>query len=151
MGELPPLEAILAKEGWKSLPVWTWRDAASYLDAKAKLADLPPRPLLHQGLKAKLTLILPAAGDNVSRLVLRVFKTPFVALDSDNRRPVYLLSLTAEKAKARFDLYAMPSTILLTAEQAAAALARITNDAGIAVVSTNSDPQKPMALLRSMN
>jgi hypothetical protein len=89
------------------MPVWTWRDSLPYLNPNAALPDLPPRPALHEGLKAKLTLIRAAQGGE-GRDVLRVYKTSLAAAEGELYEPIYLISLTREVKGQGFGLYAIP-------------------------------------------
>ena len=122
VGELAPLEKALLGQGWKTWPKWRWRDAIAYLDVKANLGAMPPRPLLHQGLKAKLTFTRDDLAKPGRRDVMRVFRSNFVA----DGKPVYLVSYTTEIARTRMGLYSMPFTfrasvdeVVLLAEQLA--------------------------------
>ena len=112
-GSLESLGALLATIGWTETPKWTWRASLPYLNPHAPLADLPPRPALHEGLKAKLTLISPddQAGQ---RRVLRIYKSGLAASSGMTEKPVYLLSLTRESLRRGFNLYAVPSPVPAT-------------------------------------
>ena len=65
---------------------------------------------LHEGLKAKLTLIRPIS--DTEREVLRVFKTDRLILNHDRRDPLYLVSLTREKLDQGFNLYSIPRSMV---------------------------------------
>ena len=108
-GSLEALGATLATAGWTETPKWTWRSSLPYLNPHAPLADLPPRPALHEGLKAKLTLIRESGADG-QRRVLRVYKSGLAAAE----KPVYLVSLTREALRHGLYLYAMPSPVPAT-------------------------------------
>ena len=149
LGELAPLQAGLESNGWKALPVWTWRNAISYIDAKADISALPPRPLLHQGLKAKLTFTRSDPSAPLIRNVVRVFKTQIAADDAGVTRSVYVISLTSEKVKSSLNLYAMPTTVPLAAATAKDFLAQIIKGSGVLVLAENSDPEKPRMVLRA--
>ena len=106
-GGLDALAAAAGAAGWTPVPVWTWRDSLPYLNPNAALPDLPPRPALHEGLKAKLTLIRAAQGGE-GRDVLRVYKTSLAAAEGELYEPIYLISLTREVKGQGFGLYAIP-------------------------------------------
>lgn len=112
-GSLDSLSALLSADGWTATPKWTWRASLPYLNPHAPLAELPPRPALHEGLKAKLTLISPddQAGQ---RRVLRFYKSGLAARDGMAEKPVYLMSLTRESLHRGFNLYAVPSPVPAT-------------------------------------
>ena len=108
-GNLDVLAAQLEASGWTETPVWTWRQSLPYLNPNAPLPDLAPRPALHEGLKAKLTLIRSNPGDGEGREVIRVYKTGLAAAEGAAYKPIYLVSLTREVRTHGFNLYAIPS------------------------------------------
>jgi len=108
-GNLDLLAARLEAGGWTVTPVWTWRQSLPYLNPNATLPDLAPRPALHEGLKARLTLTRTAPGDSDGREVIRIYKTGLAATEGGSYRPIYLVSLTREVKSHGFDLYAIPS------------------------------------------
>jgi membrane protein DedA with SNARE-associated domain/membrane-associated phospholipid phosphatase len=109
-GSLDPLRLAMTAQGWSETPKWTWRQSLPYLNPSAALADLPPRPALHEGLKAKLTLIRPM-GDT-EREVLRIYKTNRSILIRDLNQPLYLVSLTREILRHGLNLYALPRSVV---------------------------------------
>lgn len=119
-GDLTPLSAGLERAGWKVSPVWSWRQSLPYLNPNATLAELPPRPALHEGLQAKLTLTRDLPGDGNGREVLRLYKTSLAAAEGQLYKPVYLLSLTRETPRTAFDLYAIPLRRLASPDEEAA-------------------------------
>jgi membrane protein DedA with SNARE-associated domain/membrane-associated phospholipid phosphatase len=147
VGGLQQLQSSLEVQGWKPLPVWRWQDAFSYLDAKAPLDKLPPRPILHQGLKAKLTMVLETPAQPNRRLVLRAFKA-HVKIDVDGQsEPVFLLSVTPESPKSRFSLYAIPATQKATEEDTKLATAALSQIPDTRVIAQTQDPQKTARVL----
>lgn len=111
-GELDGLSKSLQASGWTATPKWTWRASLPYLNPNATLDELPPRPALHEGLQAKLTLIRKDPESD-QREVLRVYKTELAASEGNNLKPIYLVSLTREIRSNNFHLYAIP--LLLSA------------------------------------
>ncbi len=109
-GELDVLSKSLTGAGWTATPKWSWRTSLPYLNPNATLDELPPRPALHEGLQAKLTLIRkdPAANQ---REVLRIYKTELAASEGQALKPIYLVSLTREIRSDAFHLYAIPSLL----------------------------------------
>jgi membrane protein DedA with SNARE-associated domain len=147
VGDLNQLETALQQQGWTTVTPWRWQDAFYYLDAKANLDKLPPRPVLHQGLKAKLTMLLADPGNPSRRLVLRAFKAHVDVTVAGTHRPVYLLSVTAEVPRSRMHLYSIPATLLMNVEdqnRVAASIAKISN---VQVLASSQDPQKPSLVL----
>jgi membrane protein DedA with SNARE-associated domain len=110
-GDLEPLAGVLRGTGWLPASNWTWRESLPYLNPQSTLSELLPRPALHEGLKAKLTLTRAAEGAGDQREVLRVYKTDMAAAEGDIYKPVFLVSLTREVRRYGFNLYAMPSAL----------------------------------------
>ena len=100
---------MLGKSGWSVAPKWTWRESLPYLNPNATLGELPPRPALHEGLKARLTLTRTPEDSAEQREVLRIYKTSLAASEGDVYKPVYLVSLTREVRSDGFNLYAIPT------------------------------------------
>jgi membrane protein DedA with SNARE-associated domain len=150
VGPLKQLESSLQSQGWKPLPVWRWQDAFSYLDAKAPLAKLPPRPILHQGLKAKLTMLLEDPQNPQRRLVLRAFKAHVNIDVSGKSEPVFLLSVTPEVPKSRFSLYAIPATLKATKDDMNLAASALTKIPDTRIIAETTDPQKTARVVLAM-
>lgn len=115
LGDLGTMATDLEKQGWVKTEDWTWKNAISYMDGYAALNELPPRPLLHQGLRAKLTMTRGAGSGN-ARQVLRAFKSQAEVQNGGDTLSVYLLSVTTEVLKKRLFLLSMPSTQPVRAE-----------------------------------
>ena len=130
-GELEALSAQLIKAGWNATPTWTWRESLPYLNPNATLTELPPRPALHEGLKARLTLIRNPAGAEEQREVLRIYKTDLAAAEGKLYKPIYLLSLTREIRSNGFHLYAIPSLLAAPAADISAFRFVLESSAGL--------------------
>jgi membrane protein DedA with SNARE-associated domain/membrane-associated phospholipid phosphatase len=147
VGKLDQLTAFAQSKGWKPFPTWRWQDAFSYLDAKAELNKLPPRPVLHQGLKAKLTMALESPSDTRRRLVLRAYKShTYVTVDGRNE-PVFLISITPEMPRSRLGLYAIPATLKLAADEQQLAIATLQAVPNVVSVAHSQDPLQPASVL----
>jgi membrane protein DedA with SNARE-associated domain/membrane-associated phospholipid phosphatase len=147
IGKLDQLESSLTTQGWKARPVWRWQDTFFYLDPKAPLDKLPPRPVLHEGLKAKLTMTLDNKDQPQHRVVLRAFKAQ-VAISVDGlSEPVYLISITQEAPKPRFHLYSVPTTLPLNIDDSRVAMAALSSIPDIRVLAQSEDPQKAHRIL----
>jgi membrane protein DedA with SNARE-associated domain/membrane-associated phospholipid phosphatase len=147
-GSLDGLQTQLEKQGWKATPKWRWRDMLAYLNLKTPLADAPPRPLLHQGLAARLTLVRVGAGQDKPldgrRMVVRVYKTQ-AALTGDV--PVFLVSLTAETLNPKLDLYAIPKTLPATELEVSNLVQDVEGADGMTVLVKGDDVGKPRAVV----
>jgi undecaprenyl-diphosphatase len=146
-GELDAFSAALAAGGWTVVPVWTWRESLPYLNPKASLAELPPRPALHEGLKAKLTLTRRPAGAEDAREVLRVYKTDIAAAEGSLYMPVYLVSLTREVLSDGFELYAIPALAPALGEDVAALRGDWSTAQGLSVLARHELNGNPKDLI----
>ena len=148
-GSLESLSALLQNAGWIETPKWTWRQSLPYLNPSSTLEELSPRPALHEGLKARLTLIRPVAAPASQREVLRVYKTALAASAGDNHKPLFLVSLTREVRRSGFNLYVMPSSIP-TAETDVTDLRKtFATAAGLALLAERERNGKPVDLIES--
>ena len=138
-GSLDTLQAQLASRGWVFSKKWTWRDIFAYLDPNAPLDAVAPRPALHEGLKAKLTMTLSLPNEANRRLVLRAFKTDAVVNGADGGRPVFLVSLTGEGMRKAMHTYAVP--VLSPASEAQ--VAKIEQDVVAAPNTTSVVERRP--------
>jgi membrane protein DedA with SNARE-associated domain/membrane-associated phospholipid phosphatase len=109
-GNLDTMRLALARQHWQETPKWTWRQAFPYLNPHASLDDLLPRPALHEGLKARLTLIRKVSDNE--REVLRIYKTSRLIVTHDERVPLYLVSLTREQLRHSLNLYTLPRSVV---------------------------------------
>ncbi len=130
-GSLDQLSAAFTSHGWTATPRWTWTASIPYLNPHATLDELPPRPALHEGLMAKLTLIRPVAGTDGLREVLRVYKSGLAASDGTRHAQVYLLSLTRETRRSRFNLYALPTLVAAVPAEMDDVRTRLESTAGL--------------------
>ncbi|MGB8313841.1 MAG: bifunctional DedA family/phosphatase PAP2 family protein [Aestuariivirga sp.] len=115
---LEELRRILEMRQWVFSPKWTWHEILPYLNPNAQLADVAPRPALHAGLKAKLTMTLALQGQVNRRLVLRAYKTNAI-LQANAGTPVFLISLTQESLRKSLRAYVIPTLMAATAVQVA--------------------------------
>ena len=75
------------------------------------LADVAPRPALHEGLKAKLTMILALNGETNRRLVMRAYKTNAILKSANAGTPIFLVSLTQESLRKSLRAYVVPTLV----------------------------------------
>jgi undecaprenyl-diphosphatase len=149
-GDPAALSGELGKHGWRETPVWSWRESLPYLNPNSALGELPPRPALHEGLTARLTLVRDVGGAPESREVLRLYKTDLAAAEGDAFKPIYLVSLTREVKGNRFNLYAIPSPQPASPgdlEQLRAALARA---AGLGILARHEQGGVAQDLIAAM-
>ena len=116
-GSLEGLQKVLESRNWAFSPKWTWRDSIPYLDPNAVLGGVAPRPALHEGLKAKLTMILALNGETNRRFVVRAYKTNATLKSSNAGSPIFLVSLTQESLRKSLRAYVVPTLVAANALQ----------------------------------
>ncbi|MEO9167724.1 MAG: VTT domain-containing protein [Aestuariivirga sp.] len=131
IGSLPALEEALINQNYKVWGRWGWRDMLPYLNQHAKIADIAPRPLVHAGLRAKLTatLVLPDAPDQ--RFVLRAFQSNVMIEGTETPERVYLLTLRQEAAHNNLGLYSLPADHPASPEDLAKLIAALQADPNV--------------------
>jgi membrane protein DedA with SNARE-associated domain/membrane-associated phospholipid phosphatase len=147
LGSLPALQTALEHAGYETKAKWTWRDSFPYLDPNAPLDKLPPRPALHEGLKAKLTAVEATPNSPSSRATVRVFATNSM-ISGPTATPVYLVSFTQEVLRPRFHLFSVPSDQSATLEQNTAFVAKIAGDASVAKLSEKTIEGQTVTILQ---
>jgi membrane protein DedA with SNARE-associated domain/membrane-associated phospholipid phosphatase len=145
---------VLAKgleaQGWSVVPVWSWRQSLPYLNPNAKLAELPPRPALHEGLTAKLTLIRNPDQSPDMREVLRLYKTGLAAAEGSLYKPIYLVSLTREVRSHGFNMYAIPALSAASPGDVVALRTAISGTAGLDILASKEREGSAQDLVAAM-
>lgn len=108
VGPLDRLEQQLKAQGYTMVPPWSWTAGLVYSDPHAPFDAVPPRPLLNEGLLARLTAVLKDPENPDQRLVLRAFKTGSAVAVQGKDEPVFVLSLLREENMPRFKLFTLP-------------------------------------------
>ena len=140
VGSLDNLETQLKAAGFEIMPPWSWSAALAYSDPHAAFATVPPRPLLHEGLGARVTAVRKSPDNPDKRTVLRAFKTAStVEIDGQNR-PVFVLSLLDEYNAPRFKLFTLPRSTPAAPDEIKAFLAGLTGTV------LPESPEKPVIL-----
>ena len=133
-GDPTPLGEMLGQQGWTEQSKWSWTLGLAYLDPQRGLADLSPRPALHQGRLADLTWTKPATGQPDERQVLRAWKTDVMIGIGEKTYPVYVMSLMRERLRHGLNLYAVPSPVLPEPAERDGLAALIRSISGIRVI-----------------
>lgn len=147
LGTPESLAAALKAAQFTTYQKWTWRDSFPYLNPHAALHSVSPRPALHEGLKAKITGVQYPNGANDMRLTLRAFKSNAL-VSSTGTVPVYLISLTHEVQKTHFSLFAVPSDLPATTDEAATVIAQFTSQPNIEKLGEKQVDGMPVAILK---
>ena len=147
VGSLSSLKAALARDHFTLWDKWGWRDALPYLNPNAALANLAPRPAVHEGLKAKLTGTLFDQTHNPERIVLRAFQSNVRVLSTTAER-VYLINVTHENLKPNLGMFAVPSDEAISADEMATILKTLTDDPQIETLARNVLAGQPVLILK---
>jgi undecaprenyl-diphosphatase len=110
-GDIEQLAAIFSAVGWQQTPRWTWRESINYLNVEAALGELAPKPSLHEGLKARLTMIRDAEDGSGQRFVVRAFKSEYAIREGVADRQLYLVTLTREALPTGWWLFVIPAQL----------------------------------------
>jgi undecaprenyl-diphosphatase len=133
-GQTGELKATLERNGWSLAEPWHWQQALLYLDPHRALPDLPPRPALHEGRQADLTFVKPVAGNALQRQVLRVWRTGFQIAEGGSLERIHAISLTRDRLRRAWSLYAIPTAVAAAPEEVAAVQDALRNAAGVRVI-----------------
>ena len=147
IGSIDQLRAVVEKQNYKTFDIWSLRDSILYLNPHAPLDTLAPRPATHEGLKAKLTAVLPIADKVPARLTLRAFQSNAIAKDKGEQR-VYLLSLTHETLHSQFNMFALPMGEQASIEEAKKLIEALKSDPTIEVLGEKQLGGLPVAILK---
>jgi membrane protein DedA with SNARE-associated domain/membrane-associated phospholipid phosphatase len=147
LGSPASLEAALRAAQFMPVPKWTWRDSFFYLNPNAALATLPPRPALHEGLKAKITATQSVNAATNFRLTVRAFKANALAAGTDSA-PVYLLSLAHEVQKPHLKLFAVPSDQPPSLAEVEAFIAQLVAEPNVEKLDEKRVDGMPVAILK---
>ncbi len=147
LGPLSTLQTVLENSGFTPQPKWTWRDGFLYLDPNAPLSKLPPRPALHEGLKAKLTAMDVAPKNSNARATIRVFATNSL-IASSPPTPVFLVSYTQEVLNPRFHLFSVPSDQVSTPDQNLEFIKKLLSNPAVQRVSEKVFEGQPVTILQ---
>ncbi len=132
IGSVDGLKQVFKSHGWVEKPKWRWPDSLGYLDVRGNLDELPPRPMLHKGLKATFTAVMTLPGKPNSRLVFRVYKSDIVVQTEGALEPVHQLSVLEESLAGKPRFYALPKFAPPLAKDRADVLVMIVSDPSVA-------------------
>jgi membrane protein DedA with SNARE-associated domain len=147
LGSATSLEAALQTADFKSVPKWTWRDAFFYINPNADLSTVPPRPALHEGLKAKVTASLAVDPIGHFRLTARAFRANALA-EAQDKAPVFLVSLTHEVLRPHFKLIAVPFDQPATLAETTAFIAKLVAEANVEKIDGKQVGDMPLVILK---
>ncbi|MDE2383267.1 MAG: VTT domain-containing protein [Alphaproteobacteria bacterium] len=110
VGSVASLRSVLAQDQYKLWNRWSWRDTFSYLNPNGALADMAPKPAVHEGLRPKITATHDDPQHAPSRIVLKAFQSNARVKEGTDTNRVYLLNFVHESLKSNFGIYALPAT-----------------------------------------
>jgi len=137
VGPLPALKDALSKENYKIWGHWGWHDIAPYLNERASINDIAPRPLVHAGLRAKLTATLASPNGTDQRFVLRAFQSNIKIASSSGVDNVYLIYFREEAAHNNMGLYALPMDHPATTVDVAKLIDTLQKDPNVETLATH--------------
>jgi membrane protein DedA with SNARE-associated domain/membrane-associated phospholipid phosphatase len=147
LGSSAALQAALLAADFKSVPKWTWRDSFFYINPNADLASTPPRPALHEGLKAKITASQPVDQAGHFRLTARAYRANAVA-SGEEQSAVFLISLTHEVLKPHFQLIAVPFDQVASQAETKAFIAKLLAETNIEKIDEKQVNGMPLVILK---
>jgi hypothetical protein len=147
VGSLSSLKQALARDHYTLWEKWTWRDALAYMNPNAALADLAPRPAIHEGLKAKLNGTLVDLIHPTQRIVLRAFQSNVKVVGTSSER-VYLINVTHEELKQKLGMFAVPTDEVVDLEELNSVLKILTDDPLIETLAHDTLAGKPVLILK---
>ncbi|HHI82954.1 MAG TPA: phosphatase PAP2 family protein [Rhizobiales bacterium] len=98
-GTIPAITSAMIQSGWQKSAPFTWRDALELLSPDAKISNIAPLPVLHNGKLAALTLVRTTGAkgpDSNERLVLRFWRSGYAVTSGQITRPVFVAALSRE-------------------------------------------------------
>ena len=105
-GDLSPLEKALRNDGWGDLPSWSLQSAGRLWSQSSPSDAIPASVMLSSGKFPEATLSR-TSSDNVSRLVLRVWRSDTL-IAGNSPVPLWRATITTEKIKRLWDVAAFP-------------------------------------------
>ncbi len=86
VGRVDALRKALVREGWRTPPVWTFRNALTFLAPHATPSEMPTLPRWDNGRRSDLVMVLTGHGlASDERLVLRIWKSGVYVIAPDGR------------------------------------------------------------------
>ena len=148
VGPLPVLERALVQDKFTTWARWSLHDVLAYLNDRLRIAEIPPRPLVHAGLRAKLTATLPVQNDAEQRFVLRAFQSNVMIAGSGALARVYLLTLREEAAHNNMGLYTLPVDHPASPEDLATIVKHLQADPDIETLATEDNGGQKIVILK---
>ena len=149
-GDTAQLSSALQKDGWTLVEPWKWQQAMLYLDPSRPLDEMPPRPALHEGRQADLTFTKDAAEPTGQRQVLRVWRTGFQVADGVSNQRIHTVSLTRDRLRKAWSLYAIPSPVPAQPDEAQHVQALLRAATGIRIIAgVGADSERQTLILAS--
>ena len=127
IGPLSTLQDALSKQHYTIWGRWGWRDIIPYLNEHASIAEIAPRPIVHAGLRAKLTATIVASSPE-QRFSLRAFQSNVKIAGKNQLDFVYLLSVRQEAARSSMGIYTLPADHPASAQDLATLIAALQAD-----------------------
>jgi membrane protein DedA with SNARE-associated domain/membrane-associated phospholipid phosphatase len=147
LGGPAELAGVLDQAGWRLHPKWHWKDSLPYLEPDAALEELPPRPILHEGLRSILTWTRSISASNTERLVVRLWRSDYEVTTGEGKEPIYLVSLTRERLRRGLELYSLPSPTVPSSEDVDSFLTYIARAPAVRIYPREEENTDPIPTL----
>ena len=131
VGTVPSLRNVLAHHSYRMWNRWGWRDTLAYLNTHNALADMAPKPAVHEGLQAKVTATLDAPSQEANRIVLKAFQSNTRVKDGDHADRVYLINFREESLKTNLGMFAIPATSAVNQAEIDTIIRELAQDPGV--------------------
>ena len=148
VGTVPSLRNLLSQHGYHLWNRWGWRDTLAYLNTHNALADMAPKPAVHEGLQAKVTATVKDPLLATGRIVLKAFQSNTVVKDGDHAGRVYLIDLRQESLKTNLGMFALPATRPVNPVSMQAIIQQLAEDPGVENLGQKSINGQTITILR---
>jgi len=148
IGSQSSLRDVLNHQHYRLWNRWGWRDVLPYLNTSGALADMAPKPAVHEGLRAKVTASHDDQLHQPIRIVLKAFQSNVRVMDNGKSERVLLLDLVHESLKSNFGMFALPSTSPIDPAELQDIIHQLEADPGVETLGEKNLSGQTVAILR---
>ena len=148
VGTVASLRNVLSHHSYHLWNRWGWRDTLAYLNTHSTLADMAPKPAVHEGLRAKVTATVDNPQQTTSRIVLKAFQSNTRVKDGNHADRVYLINFVQESLKTNLGMFALPATQPMDAAQIQGIIQQLAEDPGVENLGQKSINGQTITILR---
>jgi len=148
VGPISALQTVLEKEQFQIWNRWGWKDIIPYLNEHAKIIDIAPRPIVHAGLRAKLTATRVSADAPEQRFVLRAFQSNAIISNNNAFDRVYLIYIRQEAAHNNLGLYSLPADHIALPKDVAAIISALQSNSAVETLAAKEKDNHSTVILK---